>query len=264
MQTYTKDNVSRGELNLYKVLSTKTLQDYNNNFATLMLPKAVKIDSLGNTLTLPFYEGNTFDSDWSRTNGGATMDLVLVEKLPYLLKDLSNIDITHITQNALLAKDPKLAFDHQHTMLEFSKIAKRLHDAGHIVGAEVTRIVDLLDVKQKTKLIVNNGDFYPRNFIQRDDGRIILIDWETWDAHSPFHIIDHPENVAAVQYVHMWGNSKWQRAYRQKIQQHFSFPEESFDKGIVIKALTLAHFFPKYTELFSGQIKIIKTIVQKN
>ena len=58
-------------------------------------------------------------------------------------------------------------------------------------------------------MIMNNGDFYPRNLIVRPDGRIVIIDWETYNIHSPFHTIDHPENVAAVFYTHMWGNPAW-------------------------------------------------------
>ena len=42
-------------------------------------------------------------------------------------------------------------------------------------------------------------------------GRIVIVG-ETYNADSPFHTIDHPENVAAVFYVHMWGNQAWQAA----------------------------------------------------
>jgi hypothetical protein len=42
----------------------------------------------------------------------------------------------------------------------------------------------------------------------------VISDWETCNSNSPFHTIDHPENVAAVFYAHMWGNPPWQAAYR--------------------------------------------------
>src|SRR5712692_5879473 len=50
-------------------------------------------------------------------------------------------------------------------------------------------------------------------------GRIVIVDWETYNPNSPFHTIDHPENVAAVFYVHMWGNPAWQAAYRGALNE---------------------------------------------
>lgn len=38
-------------------------------------------------------------------------------------------------------------------------------------------------------MIVNNGDFSPRNLIIRLGGRIVIVDWETWNPNSPFHTI---------------------------------------------------------------------------
>jgi len=57
---------------------------------------------------------------------------------------------------------------------------------------------------------------------------------------SPFHTIDHPENVAAVFYVHMWGNPAWQAAYRAALSARFAFSPASFARGVVIAALELA------------------------
>ena len=95
----------------------------------------------------------------------------------------------------------------------------------------------------------NNCDFYPRNLIVRSDGRIVIIDWETYNIHSPFHTIDHPENVAAVFYAHMWGNPPWQAAYRNTLHQRLGFSPASFAKGVVIGALELASIWMNDTDL---------------
>ncbi len=46
---------------------------------------------------------------------------------------------------------------------------------------------------------------------------------ETCNPNSPFHTVDHPENVAAVFYAHMWGNAAWQAAYRNDLNARFGF-----------------------------------------
>jgi thiamine kinase-like enzyme len=98
-------------------------------------------------------------------------------------------------------------------------------------------------------MIVNNADFYLRNLIVQTTGRIVIIDWETCNPNSPFHTVDHPENVAAVFYAHMWGNRGWQAAYRNALQQRFGFSTASFAKGVVIAALELASMWINDTDL---------------
>jgi len=81
------------------------------------------------------------------------------------------------------------------------------------------------------------------------NGRIVIVDWETYNPNSPFHTIDHPENVAAVFYSHMWGNPAWQAAYRDALHQRFGFSPASFAKGVVIQALELANMWLNNTDL---------------
>jgi hypothetical protein len=94
-------------------------------------------------------------------------------------------------------------------------------------------------------VIVSNGDFYPRNLIVGPDGRIVVVDWETWNPGSPFHTVDHPENVAAFFYVHMWGSR--------------------FAKGVVIQALELAGMWLNGTDrhLAAIQASIITTALEE-
>jgi hypothetical protein len=69
------------------------------------------------------------------------------------------------------------------------------------------------------------------------------------NAKSPFHTIDHPENVAAVFYVHMWVNPAWQAAYRDALGERFAFSETSFAEGVVIQALEPASMWMNDTDL---------------
>ena len=95
--------------------------------------------------------------------------------------------------------------------------------------------------------------------------RIVIIDWETYNPNSPFHTVDHPENVAAVFYVHMWGNPAWQAAYRSALHQRFGFPETSFAKGVLIQALELANMWMNDTDqhLAAIQASIITSALAK-
>jgi hypothetical protein len=77
----------------------------------------------------------------------------------------------------------------------------------------------------------------------------VVVDWETYNHNSPFHTVDHPENVAAVFYAHIWANPTWQAAYRNVLNQRFSFSETSFAKGVVIQALELANMWMNDTDL---------------
>jgi hypothetical protein len=72
---------------------------------------------------------------------------------------------------------------------------------------------------------------------------------ETFNPNSPFRTVDHPENVAAVFYAHMWGNPAWQAAYRQALRQRFGFSLASFAKGVLIGALELASMWLNDTDL---------------
>lgn len=260
-ETFQKDNVSDGEFEVYRVLNSPEVLAYNEAFARLILPQSLDQDEETRTLTLPYYEGRTFNDEWDIKDGGSSMDLELAYVMPELIEDLSHIDRTSFTHDEQLSQVPNLAFDHQASLKYFGNICLNFTEEGILSEREHAKAEELLHYQQTTDLIVSNGDFYPRNLIFQPDGKVVLIDWEVWNDHSPFFLIDHPENVAAVQYVHMWGNPRWQATFRDELDKHFSFQPKSFDKGIVIKALTLASFFRNHQELFRGQIGILKRVL---
>jgi hypothetical protein len=258
---FLKHNVSSGEFAVYKILSTVDVQAYNENFSTLVLPRAIKVDEASRILTLPYYEGETFNEIWNIDTGGAGMDTSLATTIPLLLKDLITVEPDIFTADNLLAQTPNLAYDHEHAVHYFGSLCGDLTREGIFSSQQHNKAIHLLNHLQTTQPIINNGDFYPRNLIRQTDGKLVLIDWEMWNPHSPFFLIDHPENVAAVQYVHMWGNPEWQAAFRAELDRQFAFEPESFDKGILMKALTLASFFRKHRALFEGQLAILKQLL---
>lgn len=243
---------------MYEILSSPALQAYNREFSTLILPQRIAGNAQQHRLTLPYYEGKTFNDAWTPVNGGAPMNLGLVPKMPCLLQDLAKVDISHVVNSPDLAAYPKVVFDHQEALTYFSHIADQFKESGLLTAKAADKIKTLLAIKQTTPMILNNGDFYPRNFINLTNGRIVLIDWETWNDNSPFYIIDHLENAAAVLYVHMWGNPAWQARYLAELSKLFRFPKQCFDKAVIMKALTLGYIFGKHKPQLKGQLEIIQ------
>lgn len=265
MKHYKKE-ARKGELEIYKVLGL--LADrYNDQFDLLVLPKALEIDATAGTLTLPHYEGEKFNDSWHESNGGAPLGQDLALEIPILIEDLSKIDSTYITSDVVLSAIPRLVFDHDEAIENSGALAVKLQKAGLLSEEDLARILSLLRFRQTSETIVNNGDFYPRNFIRRPDGKIVLIDWEVWNERSPFYVVDHPENVAAVPFVHMWGNRQWQDTYVAELHKRFGFDHGSFTKGKIMKALRLADlWFPNGSdsELVGNQIQIIKDALTEN
>lgn len=252
------------ELEIYKIFSSIT-DDYNQQFERLKLPSAVKADSDAKMLTLPYYDGETFNQKWNESNGGLPLGLDLAKDIPQVIQDLSRIDTKPFIDNKSLTSTPKFIFDHEEAKLYYTAIADKFLKASLIQSEIYQKILKALDYQQTTELIVSNGDFYARNFIRLPDDKLLLIDWEPWGEYtSPFYMIDHPENVAAVFYAHMWGNPEWQNLYLKELQNGSSFDKMSFKKGVVIKTLGLANFwYQEHDEnnLSKDQLKLlVKTI----
>ena len=179
----------------------------------------------------------------------------LAASIPAVLEDLARIDTACVTTDPVLSKIPGLAFDYAATLTRSAGIARQLTRAGLLSREDCAKAGHLLAHHQHTPMIVNNGDFYPRNLIVMPAGRIVIVDWETYNPNSPFHTIDHPENVAAVFYVHMWGNPAWQAAYRVALNERFAFSETSFAIAVVIQALELANMWMNDTDLHLAAIQ---------
>jgi hypothetical protein len=251
---HTKLGAGPGEIAVYRILASLA-PAHNDHFATLLLPTAITIDPSRGLLVLPRYDGDDLAVRWSETDGGALLATALAAGIPAVLEDLARIDTACVTTDPVLSKIPGLAFDYAAALTRSAGIARQLMRAGLLSREDCAKAGQLLAHHQHTPMIVNNGDFYPRNLIMLPAGRIVIVDWETYNANSPFHTIDHPENVAAVFYVHMWGNPAWQAAYRGALNERFAFSETSFAKGVVIQALELANMWMNDTDLHLAAIQ---------
>jgi aminoglycoside phosphotransferase (APT) family kinase protein len=239
---------------MYRVLASLA-SACNDHFSALLLPAAITVDPARRLLVLPHYDGEDLANRWDETDGGALLGPGLAAAIPAILQDLARIDTACVTTDPVLSKIPGLIFDHDAALTRSAGIARQLTRAGLLTREHCAHAERLLAHHQHTTMIINNGDFYPRNLIVQPTGRIVIIDWETYNPHSPFHTVDHPENVAAVFYAHMWGNPGWQTAYRSALHQRFGFSTASFAKGVVIQALELANMWMNDTDLHLAAIQ---------
>lgn len=256
MKEFVKENVQPGELTIYEVLGELAPAN-NSGFTVLELPYAISIDHVDHRLVMPFFEGDDYVTRWDESDGGSKLDINLASEIPQVLGDLGRIG----TEGLDLEIEKGLVYDAEEAKDYYTNLAALFCRDGLLTQQDVAAIGEILDITQTSSMILNNGDFYPRNFIRRPNGKLLLIDWETWNDHSPFFVIDHPENVAAVMYVHMWGNPEWQTAYRDNLTSDLGLDEQALRKGIMMKALQLANLwhtsFPK-DDLVAYQIAMIK------
>ena len=169
--------------------------------------------------------------------------------VPAVLEDLARVNTATVTTDPVLSAIPSLVFDHDAALTRSAGIARQLTRAGLLTRDDRAQAGRLLAHQQHTPMIVNNSDFYPRNLMVQQAGRIVIIDWETYNPNSPFHTVDHPENVAAVFYAHMWGNPAWQAAYRSALDQRLGFSGGQLRQRWVIRHLELANMWMNDTDL---------------
>lgn len=241
MKIYTKQNAKPGEMAMYEILN-KISAKYNSKFSSLKLPRALKINYKNSSLSLPLYQGQLFNGLWNEATGGALLKLDLSKEVPQIIKELSKIDIRPIQKHPKLKHLKKIQYSHEKYQEDFSKLLDTFYQAQLIIKVEAKKAAKLVSGPFASPLILNNGDFYPRNFIRLPSNKIVLIDWETWNNNSRANVVDHVENVAAYCFVHMWGNSKWQQNYVRQLKQHLPVTRADFQKALLIKSSEMAYF----------------------
>ena len=182
--TFVKRRVGAGELRLYHHLSRLASQ-YNDGFTTLVLPAPLEVDRRRHRLKLPFYAGEHFDERWDEGSDGARLGVDLAVDMAGIIGDLLTIATAPLLEDQLLMAIPKVAYDDAEAVAHAMGIARALAEAGYLTGPELAGVARALSTALASPLILNNGDFYPRNLIRRPDGKVVLIDWETWNAKQP-------------------------------------------------------------------------------
>ena len=267
------------------------IEGMNLDFKTLLLPEHLKVvtknvESEENKefrkfILINYYDGTNFNKKWNEalpdSYGGRGVDLSINDKVAGLLEDFSLIDINLLNNLDLLTFDLRKWIAKNLPFKAEKLIKKRIITKDQADKAR--SILESKEVFQGSKMIFTNGDFYPRNFIELSNGRIVVIDWEGREDYRVSvefdgivedmvgqrnAFINYLENHASFFFVHMWGNYKVQRSFLKLAAEKFDLSIINLQAALIIKSLEQAlHFLPWSEYLAVRQAEIFVNSLEK-
>ena len=249
------------EIMLAKVLPAIEKQDLP--FQVLQFPKLAFVVRKNDKdlIFIKQIEGSNFNDKWDEASnfgyGGKGIKPDFTARVVDLLVDLSLINTSFLETFGLLTFDFDRWKKQNLPFLTEILVKRKLIDQEYI-----DRAVDILsrdDIFKNSRMILTNGDFYPRNLIELPSGKIALVDWEgrqdyaflDQEESSKQEVIDQRnafvnfvENHIAFFYIHMWGNPDFQKKFIHSASQRFNLTEEKLQAAILIKSLEQALIWP--------------------
>src|SRR5258708_2151086 len=222
----------------------------NLEFKTLKLPipddyklaKIIAQDDLGglvaelepNILFIKKYEGARFDDRWNEsvqvpTFGGRGIPSIFATKIVDILEDFSKISLESFLDYGLSRFDMKV--------WQLNKLPERMRNLvpDQITSQEIQKFQEILISRLtiRPKEIITNGDFYPRNLIEMENGKIVVFDWESSDMRTS--LINTTESHLAFMFIHMWGNRDFQRLLVKDGVQRLGLNLEELQLAILMR-----------------------------
>lgn len=251
------------------------IKSLNLSFNTLQLPKHKKIIKkiVGEEpnqqelkfILINFYEGKLYNKFWNEyypeSLGGRGVEEDFATKSVELLKDFSLVDVQELSEFDLLTFNIDTWKIQNLPLMEQGLLQKKI-----LSEKQVEKIRDILKsdgIFTQSNMILTNGDFYPRNFIELADGKIVVIDWEgRIDYEQPIKsgensevfkgqrnaLINYIENHVAFLFVHMWGNYTYRRSFLKKASHSFELSSSNLQAALIIKAMEQSYLW-KDTQL---------------
>lgn len=220
-------------------------------FEILELPdftKTIQSNHL-NFIIYPYFDGKRFNDEWSETKptsgGGRGLDPNMANKVIDLMADLSLVDVSMFGNFDL----PTFRFmDWKNQNLPF--ISEILIERNIVSQDQISKAKSILASRhlfENSKPIITNGDFYPRNLIEKSDGKLIIIDWESKQDYAEQDrtdmrtaLVNYLENHIAFFFIHMWGNYRFQKSLISGSVKRFNLCAENLQAGILVKSLEQA------------------------
>lgn len=239
------------------------IERMNLNFGTLQLPESLDIvhesDASGQVIRkfiiIRHYDGKSFNSVWNEVSGegygGRSIEPQFANKIVGVLDDFSKIDTDKLKPFDLLTFN----FDVWKNVNFSTHLGPTFISKGIITQSQFDKFLSFVsqqDIFKNSKMILTNGDFYPRNFIELDSGKVVIIDWEgrvdvQIDANTPQGsqkfpgqrnaLLNYLGNHLAFIFVHMYGNKKFQKILIKNAFDKFNLDKRDFQVGVIIKAL---------------------------
>ncbi|MBU2634248.1 MAG: M23 family metallopeptidase [Nanoarchaeota archaeon] len=256
---------ARGDECIMAFLVNELANDYNSKFSSLQLPTYNTIDKKDNIVIMPFYDGKNYIESWNSDGlyGGKYMKLELVKEIVQVIRDFSKIDTNKVIEYLTEHQIVNFQFDFEEWKKQFINNAKFFLENDFISQKEFHKANKLFgNGFKKSKLIFNNGDYYPRNILSYK-GKIVVIDWQTWNGNYRANIIDYIENVAAFAFIHMWNNHLWQIEFLKELRKYFKINFKCLRNAILIKSFEQANFW-RNNPGSKKQLFIFKNILDDN
>ena len=173
---------------------------------------------------------------WEERTGGRDTPIATCEPTLDLIEDLGAIDATPFRGRGLTEQTRAWVGSLVERHLAWARAAGHFDEGA---GAAARRILaPFVDGIDTGAVRLGNGDFQLRNFVERPDGRIALIDWDAARL-STFEA----EHCVAYQWLLMWNNPAWQRAYLDGARRRLGLRAERFRAVLLIDVLKQAFFW---------------------
>ena len=214
------------------------LSDINqNDFERLVIPKYVNDGIFEDVqwVLMRYIKGHPLANEWSELSfkpeilGGKGIDVKVSDYAVDILRDLRMIDVETLPEyvNRFRFEDWRQAFvDQSEEMIEKKLLQKETVN-------RATGIFSTLPSYRYDGNMFTNGDFYPRNFIILEEGKIAVADWVGG--------VDPWSFVAMRAWLMMWGNPEWQLNYIKKMVEHFPIDIEEMQAGLLVEAFNIVY-----------------------
>lgn len=187
------------------------------------------------------YDGEHFAwseyDDQPKILGGSAIPVSSAGSIAMMIFDLTLVPVLKFSKKVPTRNYPE-------RVRQLSEEASAAIDKGLItrtaVDARVQEWLAFFDQKKPTLYCIQNGDFYPRNFLQLAES-IVLLDWES-------ALISSVEEVIAYEHVLMWGNPAWQERFLKEARSLIDVNEEWLEQMIRFCALKQLSFWAGITD----------------
>jgi len=188
-----------------------------------------------------YYEGKVYP--WSEKNnqstelGGAAISPENASEVAMLVFDLTQVPVLKFSQKVETKNYPE--------ELASLTISGEVAVKAELISAEelnqaLTRLGVFYDKKVPTLYTIQNGDFYPRNFLKLKES-IVLLDWESAG-------ITTVEEVVAYGHLLMWNNPEWQKLFLSELHNLLDLNEEWLRMMQLLVALKQVIFWSDTSE----------------
>lgn len=231
----------------------------NKPYQYLIIPKVHVVEQINSSLGIvltEWIEGEPFNNRWSATiDESLGGKLITNEDMNIVLKLINELKKIN-TQN--------LRLDHLISSLEgglqkIKIVAKLALDKGLINQHTLNQLQSYTNGINKTikgDVVLSNGDFQYRNFIETKTGKVAIIDWDNIHVSKV-----ESERCAAYQYTLMWNNPSWQKQFIQRAINACHLRSDILHFYILLCALQQALRWSAIPNLVQPQIEIFHSVL---